>query len=1342
MKKLPLAVALTFLFAISAFAGPVSHFGALKVCGNKICGEKTGQSTPVFFKGPSLFWSVGEGAKFYNATTVDWFVDNMQIGIIRAAMGIRYYNENTDPIANGYVNPAGYYDDPTTQKALIKTIIDAAILNDIYVIVDWHSHNAHTNNESGLAKTFFLDLANEYKNVPNIIWEVYNEPMSATPSEITFYANGIITTLRNAGNNNLVLVGSRNWSTEPGTQASNFSNAVTAESRNVAFTFHFYANTHASSGNIAISATTAINNGYAVFASEWSTVNADGYGGPNTGVSNSWVSWMDQQKISSCMWNASAVGESSAMFTAGTTPSNLSTTRLTANGRYFQAYMDMGTSKWTSQIPAVNPKAGDVTVSVREGGSVIISAATLGIDGTIESVSGASYGQTEISGTGLKYTTAKYGSPEKVRFIYTVAKNSKTTQGRITVNITNLKTPAEYKTACEAEANIWVSGNPLYCDYGPVNEWGGGIFEMTHMNDCDWEFGKLVNGEGELSSNLGGECKTLSEICEAGGCGTTDTGWYTKNPNANIFEISTAEELRGLAVLVNGIIPITFSNKTVILTNDIDLEDVYWTPIGSNSANSFRGIFDGQGYTISRLLVSGVQYAGLFGYVVNGKIKEVNVAASEIRATGSNAFSGGLVGSASSITITNSYSSGDVSATGSTAFSGGLVGYGSSEYGGSSITITNSYSSGDVSATTTGSTAYSGGLVGYDNGGYGGSSITNSYSSGNVSATGTTAYSGGLVGYGYGGSSITNSYSSGDVSATATSSSAYSGGLVGYGYGGSSITNSYASGNVSGSTSGGIFGRYTYTESSTISSVYYNSEGASKGIGEVCNTGGVCGDVPVSGILGKSNADLKKKATFEGWDFVKIWGIEEGTTYPYFIEYTFIDISTCTVSDIEAKPYTSKQITPAVSVNCEGSDLTENTDYTVSYGTNRNAGTNAGNIIIIGKGNYESTIVKHFTITPKTLTIDNAQVQNKTYDGTTTANITGTLEGRIPGDEVYIGTGSFTSKNVGNREISEVSLIGIDANNYSLTQPTLTGAITAKPLPANAIQTIASQTYTGADITPVIMVKDGDNTLTSADYNTPIFSSNRNAGSATVSISGKGNYAGTATATFTITAKTLTNDMIEAIPAQAYANGNAIEPLITVKLGTRELIEPRDYSSAYSNNTAPGYATVTITGTGNYTGIATANFLVTAPKDIEDLAIAEIADQTHTGSAITPVPTITDGNYTLVLDQDFVIDGYQSNIAMGNARVIVSGIGIYSGTRQITFKIVAGQIVGDPTPTLITQMTTGKIQAYAANNAIVLQNLPQNAKVQVYNLNGKLISSKSFNQVNVSVAQPLDLCWL
>jgi len=426
------------LFATSAFAGPVSHFGMLKVCGKNLCGEKTGTTTPVFFKGPSLFWSSGDGASFYSPDVVDWFVDNMEIGVIRAAMGIQYYKENSEPLnAAGAV--AGYFYDQATQKRLIKAIIDAAILNDIYVVVDWHSHNAHSGTEPTLARTFFTELANEYKNVPNIIWEVYNEPVSANVGQITTYANGIITALRNAGNNNLVLVGSPSWSQNPNNQASNYGN--TAASKNVAFTFHFYADEHPQSGGIGSSANSAMSSGYAVFGSEWGTVRADGGGSVNTTQSNTWTTWMDNNKISNCMWSASAINEGSAMFKNGTSPLALSTSSLTTNGQYFQTYM--GKNKWTAQIPSGNPKAGDATVTVRDGESVTIT--TLGIDGTIENisepkdVSGTVYGTAEKSGTGIKYTTTQAGSPEKVRFTYTVSKNSKTTQGRIVVNITNLK---------------------------------------------------------------------------------------------------------------------------------------------------------------------------------------------------------------------------------------------------------------------------------------------------------------------------------------------------------------------------------------------------------------------------------------------------------------------------------------------------------------------------------------------------------------------------------------------------------------------------------------------------------------------------------------------------------------------------------------------------------------------------------------------------------------------------------------------------------------------------------------------------------------------------------------
>ncbi len=105
MKVLVLAF---LLLATQALAGPVSHFGALKRCGKKICGSKNGtESTEIFFKGPSLFWSDGAGTPFYNSETVDWFVDNMQIGIIRAAMAIKFYDNGSEPV-NKPNGVAGY----------------------------------------------------------------------------------------------------------------------------------------------------------------------------------------------------------------------------------------------------------------------------------------------------------------------------------------------------------------------------------------------------------------------------------------------------------------------------------------------------------------------------------------------------------------------------------------------------------------------------------------------------------------------------------------------------------------------------------------------------------------------------------------------------------------------------------------------------------------------------------------------------------------------------------------------------------------------------------------------------------------------------------------------------------------------------------------------------------------------------------------------------------------------------------------------------------------------------------------------------------------------------------
>ena len=434
---------LALFFVSAAFAGPVSNFGKLVVCGNNICGEKTGNSVPIILKGPSLFWSDGDGAPYYRPEVVDWFVDNMQIGVIRAAMAIRYYG-NPGETVNKTGGVWGYYFDKPKQKALIKAVVDAAIENDIYVIVDWHSHRAHE--ETSLAKDFYVEMANEYKNVPNLIWEVYNEPIDADAGTITTHANTIITALKNAGNTNLVLVGSHFYSQEPGNQANNFGN--TAASKNVAFTFHFYAGEHQQSGSIGTQANNARTAGYAVFATEWGATKADGDGG--TTNPSSWTDWMDKNNISGCMWSASAAKQknndkavqASSMFSVNANSADLKSSDLTSSGTYFKTYMS--TKKWTEKVPNTHPKGNDYTASVKDGASVTLSASQLGLTGDITKVSfapsSAQSGDVSISADkkSIVYKTSDKGSEAaQVKLIYQVTQGSVTIQSKIVLNITD-----------------------------------------------------------------------------------------------------------------------------------------------------------------------------------------------------------------------------------------------------------------------------------------------------------------------------------------------------------------------------------------------------------------------------------------------------------------------------------------------------------------------------------------------------------------------------------------------------------------------------------------------------------------------------------------------------------------------------------------------------------------------------------------------------------------------------------------------------------------------------------------------------------------------------------------
>ena len=177
-----------------------------------------------------------------------------------------------------------------------------------------------------------------------------------------------------------------------------------------------------------------------------------------------------------------------------------------------------------------------------------------------------------------------------------------------------------------------------------------------------------------------------------------DTSWYTSAPGASEYHISTAEQLAGLAQLVNTAPGTTnFAGKTFYLDNDIDLSGHEWISIGTVLGGdypeySFCGVFDGQGHVISNLYshesyILGAEGAdeshnllrnALFGSVYNGEVKNLGVADAEIwidPKDDSAAGKGILVDWMGKSKITNCWTSGSIySGTKTEKNIGGIVG--------------------------------------------------------------------------------------------------------------------------------------------------------------------------------------------------------------------------------------------------------------------------------------------------------------------------------------------------------------------------------------------------------------------------------------------------------------------------------------------------------------------------------------------------------------------------------------------------------------------------------------------------------------------------------------------
>jgi len=268
------------------------------------------------YAGNSLFWSnTGWGAeKYYNANVVRWLKQDWNSKIVRAAMGVE--------------DAGGYLSDPQGNKNRVRTVVEAAIAQDIYVIIDWHSHNAE--NYTNQAVTFFQEMAQRYGNSNNVIYEIYNEPINSSWSgQIKPYAETVIAAIRAIDPDNLIIVGTPFYSQNVDQAAADPIRGYS----NIAYALHFYAGSHGE--GLRNKVRTALNAGIPIFVSEWGAVNANGDGGVATGETNQWINFMKQNNLSHLNWSMHDKQEgASALRPGASTSGGWSQSNLTASGNF------------------------------------------------------------------------------------------------------------------------------------------------------------------------------------------------------------------------------------------------------------------------------------------------------------------------------------------------------------------------------------------------------------------------------------------------------------------------------------------------------------------------------------------------------------------------------------------------------------------------------------------------------------------------------------------------------------------------------------------------------------------------------------------------------------------------------------------------------------------------------------------------------------------------------------------------------------------------------------------------------------------------------------------------
>ena len=319
---------------------PVAINGQLRVCGNRICNQ---YGQPVQLRGMSTgplqhFADCVDGDDPAGALAGDWQADVLRVVMV--------------------IQEGGYETDPARFTALAERIVDRAIARGLYVVIDWHVETpGDPYYNLARARTFFTHMTQRYGALPNVLYEVCSTPNNVTWARIRDYAIQINSTIRQYDADNIILVGSRGFSSlgladgmSPTAGPDEISNNP-VPGTNIAYVFQFFAASHLSVHRSTLS--------YAadripMFVTEWGTQTFSGDGTNNFDSSQQWVDLMRAQKISWTNWNWSDSPFSSGAFVPGTCPSGPyeGTAYLKPAGLWIRERIQTPSDDWPTTPPA------------------------------------------------------------------------------------------------------------------------------------------------------------------------------------------------------------------------------------------------------------------------------------------------------------------------------------------------------------------------------------------------------------------------------------------------------------------------------------------------------------------------------------------------------------------------------------------------------------------------------------------------------------------------------------------------------------------------------------------------------------------------------------------------------------------------------------------------------------------------------------------------------------------------------------------------------------------------------------------------------------------------------